>query len=158
MTGTGYLLMKTLHVLAVVVFLGNIIIGAFWKLRADRSGDPRIVAHTMTALISADRWFTMPAAILLVVFGFGAAGTGRLSLGSPWITWSIVLIAISGLVFMVKLAPLQRKLLAVARAALDDGAFDSAAYARLSSSWALWGSVATIAPLIAVVLMIFKPA
>jgi uncharacterized membrane protein len=158
MTGTGYLLMKTLHVLAVVVFLGNIIIGIFWKLRADRSCDPRIIAHTMAVLIGADRWFTMPAAILLVVFGFGAAGMGRLSLGSPWIAWSIVLIVISGLVFMVKLAPLQRKLLAVARAAVDGGEFDSASYARLSSSWAIWGSVATIAPLIALVLMIFKPA
>jgi uncharacterized membrane protein len=150
--------MKTLHVLAVVVFLGNIIIGIFWKLYADRSRDPRIIAHTMAGIIRADRWFTMPGAVLLVIFGFGAAGMGRLSLGSPWIAWSIVLIVISGLVFMVKLAPLQRKLLAVARAAVDGGEFDSASYARLSSSWAIWGSVATIAPLIALVLMIFKPA
>lgn len=156
--GTGYLVMKTIHVLAVVIFLGNIIIGIFWKLRADRSGDPRIIAHTMAGIIGADRWFTVPAAILLVVFGFGAAGIGRVSLASPWIAWSILLIVISALAFMVKLAPLQRRILAVARAAVDGGELDAAMYARLSSSWALWGSVATIAPLIALVLMVFKPA
>ncbi len=158
MTGNGYLVMKSLHVLAVVIFLGNIIIGIFWKLYADRSRDPRIIAHTMAGIIRADRWFTMPGAILLVVFGFGAAGIGRVSLGSPWITWSIVLIVVSALAFMVRLAPLQRRILAVARAAVDGGEFDAATYARLSASWALWGSVATIAPLIALVLMVFKPA
>lgn len=158
MTGTGYLVMKSLHVLAVVLFLGNIIIGVFWKLYADRSRDPRIIAHTMAGIIRADRWFTMPGAILLVIFGFGAAGIGHVSLGSPWIAWSIVLIVISALAFMIKLAPLQRRILAVARAAVDGGEFDAATYARLSASWALWGSVATIAPLIALVLMVFKPA
>jgi uncharacterized membrane protein len=93
-----------------------------------------------------------------VVFGFGAAGIGHVSLGSPWITWSIVLIVISALAFMIRLAPLQRRILAVARAAVDGGEFDTATYARLSASWALWGSIATIAPLIALVLMVFKPA
>jgi uncharacterized membrane protein len=157
MTGTGYLVMKTIHVLAVALFLGNIIVGNFWKLYADRSGDPRIIAHTMAGIIRADRWFTMPAATLLVVFGFGAAGIGRISLGSPWIAWSIVLIVISALAFMLALAPLQRRILAVARAAVDGGEFDAATYSRLSSSWALWGSIATIAPLIALALMVFKP-
>ncbi len=158
MSGTGYLIMKAIHVLAVVVFLGNIIVGAFWKAYADRSGNPRIVAHTIAGIIRADRWFTMPAAILLVVFGFGAAGIGRVSLALPWITWSIVLIVISALAFMLGIAPVQRRMLAVARAAVDSGELDSAEYARLSARWALWGSVATVAPLIALVLMVFKPA
>jgi uncharacterized membrane protein len=157
MTGTGYLVMKTIHLLGVVLFLGNIIIGAFWKMHGDRSGDPRIIAHTMAGIIGADRWFTMPGAILLVVFGFGAAGVGRVSLGSPWIVWSIILVVISALAFMVRLGPLQRRMLAVARGSSDASGFDSDAYARLSRSWALWGSVATIAPVIALVLMVLKP-
>lgn len=157
MTGTGYLLMKTIHVLAVVLFLGNITIGAFWKTLGDRSGDPRIIAHTIDGIIRADRWFTIPGAALLVVFGFGAAGIGRISLGSPWIVWGIVLVVISGLAFMIKLGPVQRRMLAVARVAADARSFDSAEYARLSRSWALWGTVATLAPIVAVVLMVFKP-
>jgi uncharacterized membrane protein len=149
--------MKTVHVLAVVLFLGNIITGVCWKAYADRSRDPRIIAHTIGGIIRADRWFTMPGVTLLLLFGFGAAGIGKVSLASPWIVWSIVLIVISGLAFMIKLGPLQRRILAVAQAAVDGGEFDSAAYARLSSSWALWGSIATLAPLIALVLMVLKP-
>ena len=157
MTGTGYLVMKAIHLLAVVLFLGNIGIGTFWKFYGDRSGDPRIIAHTMSGIIRADRWFTVPGVILLVVFGFGAAGSGHVSLGSPWIVWSIVLIVVSGLAFVIRIGPLQKRMLAVAREGSGATDFDSAAYARLSKSWAIWGSVALLAPVIAVVLMVLKP-
>jgi uncharacterized membrane protein len=158
MTESGYLIMKTLHVLGVVLFLGNIITAVFWKAYADRSRDPRIIAHTIGGIIRADRWFTMPGVTLLLVFGFGAAGIGKVSLSSTWILWSIVLLVISALAFMIKVGPLQRRILAVAQAAVDGGELDAAAYARLSSSWALWGGIATLAPLIALVLMVLKPA
>ena len=154
---TGYLVMKTLHVLAVVFFLGNITIGAFWKMHGDSSGDPRIIAHTINGIIRADRRFTIPSAVLLIVFGFGATGIGRIPLSSPWIVWGIVLVAISALAFMIKIGPIQRRMLAVARAAADASSFDSVEYARLSRSWTLWGIVATLAPVVAVVLMVFKP-
>ena len=48
-----YLAMKVLHVLAVVLFLGNIITGVFWKAHGDRTGDPRIIAHTLEGIIRA---------------------------------------------------------------------------------------------------------
>lgn len=48
-----YLAMKTLHVLAVVLFRGNIITGLFWKAHGDRTGDPRIIAHTLEGIIRA---------------------------------------------------------------------------------------------------------
>lgn len=158
MTGAAYLLMKTIHLLAVVLFLGNIIIGVFWKMHGDLSGDPRIIAHTMDGIIRADRWFTIPGALLLVVVGFATAGTGHISMRSSWIVWSIILVVVSALAFMIKLGPLQRRMLAVARDGADTGSLDIAAYARLSRSWTLWGVIATLAPLIAVVLMVFKPA
>jgi uncharacterized membrane protein len=48
-----YLASKLLHVFAVVLFLGNITIGVFWKLFGDRTRDPRIIAHTMAGIIEA---------------------------------------------------------------------------------------------------------
>ena len=71
---TMYLAMKTLHVLAAVLFLGNIITGLFWKAHGDRTGDPRIIAHTLDGIIRSDRWFTIPSVLLILVSGFGAAG------------------------------------------------------------------------------------
>ena len=66
-----YLAMKTLHVLAVVLFLGNIITGLFWKAHGDRTADPRIIAHTLEGIIRSDRWFTIPGVVLIVAFGVG---------------------------------------------------------------------------------------
>ena len=40
-----YNLLKALHVLSVVLFLGNIITGVFWKLHADTAGDLRARAQ-----------------------------------------------------------------------------------------------------------------
>jgi uncharacterized membrane protein len=153
-----YLAMKTLHVLAVVLFLGNIITGLFWKAHGDRSADPRIIAHTLDGIIRSDRWFTMPGVLLIVGFGVAAALLGRLPiLGTRWIWQSIVLFSISGLVFMFQVAPLQRRLLSLAATAASGQSWEEATYRRLSRRWEFWGIVAILTPLAAVVLMVHKP-
>ena len=45
-----YLLLKSLHVLGVVIFLGNIIVTAVWKALADRTGSPTIAAYAQRPL------------------------------------------------------------------------------------------------------------
>jgi hypothetical protein len=35
MTGTWFLILKSLHIVSVVLFLGNIITGVFWKVHGD---------------------------------------------------------------------------------------------------------------------------
>jgi uncharacterized membrane protein len=159
MTSAAYLVLKALHVAAVVMFLGNITVGAFWKAHADRGGDPRLIAFTLEGIIRADRWFTMPGVTLLLVAGFGAAGVGRLPIfRTAWIIWSLVLLVISGVAFMARLVPLQRRMRDLAQAAAGGAApFDRATYARLSRQWAIWGVIATLAPAAALVLMVLKP-
>jgi len=153
-----YLAMKTLHVLAVVLFLGNIITGLFWKAHGDRTADPRIIAHTLEGIIRSDRWFTLPGVVLIIVFGIAAAILGRLPiLGTGWIWQSIVLFGISGLAFMLQVAPLQRRLLALAVAAVAGRPWDHASYRRLSRRWEFWGIVAILTPLAALGLMVYKP-
>lgn len=46
-----YIVFKILHIAAVVIFLGNLVTGIFWKMHAEKSGDPRIVRHTMAGLV-----------------------------------------------------------------------------------------------------------
>jgi len=154
-----YFAMKALHLLAVTLFLGNIITGLFWKTHADRSGDPRIIAHTLAGIIRGDRLFTIPGVVLIILFGLGTAMIGKLPiLGTGWIWQSIVLFSISGLAFMAQVAPLQRRLHQLALDAAGGGAWDAAAYRRLSRRWEAWGLLAIATPLAAVVLMIVKPA
>jgi uncharacterized membrane protein len=152
-----YLIWKILHVIGVVLFLGNIITGVFWAYHADRARDPRIIAHAFEGISRSDRWFTMPGVILLTVAGLAAAMSGGFPiLRTGWIFWGLVLLILSGLTFMFFVAPLQRKISALAHAG-STGQFDSARYDSLRRSWALWGSIATLAPLAAVVLMVLKP-
>ena len=153
-----YFALKSLHILAVALFLGNIITGLFWKSHADRTGDPRIMAHTLDGIIRSDRWFTIPGVVLIILFGVGAAMAGKLSiLGTSWIRQSIELFIISGLAFMMQVAPLQKLLRQIALSASADAPFDQELYRRLSRRWELWGLLAIAAPLAALVLMVVKP-
>lgn len=153
MSPTPYLIMKTIHLASVVVFLGNILLGMFWKAHGDRSKDARTIAHTLEGIIRADRMFTMPAVTLLLIAGFGAQGMGGYPITLPWILWSLILVVVSTLAFMGFVVPAQKKMLALAKSS----SMDWARYEALSRQWNLWGIIATIAPIIAFVLMILKP-
>lgn len=152
-----YLLFKLLHIIAVVLFLGNIITGLFWKFHAEGTRDAKIIAHTFEGITRSDRWFTIPGVVIILVGGIGAAIVGKLPiLGTGWIFWSIVLFAISGLAFQFGVAPLQVQIAALARAG-ENGKLDWTRYHALVRAWELWGLVAVLTPVAAVVLMVLKP-
>ncbi len=154
-----YMVFKTLHLIAVVMFLGNITTGVFWKAHADRTRNPLLIAHALEGIIGSDRWFTLPGVALIVIGGVGAAIVGRLPiLHTGWIFWGIVLFTISGLAFMFGVVPLQRRMAKLMRSGAQSGAPDWNAYEAISRAWAFWGLVALLAPLAALLLMVFKPA
>lgn len=154
-----YLSLKLLHVVAVILFLGNIITGLFWKLHADRTRDPGIIAHAFEGIIRSDQWFTIPGVVAIVAAGFAAAIVGRFPiLGTGWILWAIVLFTVSGLAFGLRVAPLQRQLAQYARVGAANGQFDWERYRSLSHAWEGWGLAALLLPVGAVVLMVLKPA
>src|SRR5687768_3958322 len=129
-----YLVLKFVHVFAVILFLGNIITGIFWKMHADRTRNPQVMAHTLDGIIRSDRLFTLPSIVVITLAGIATAIVGGLSiLGTGWILWSIVLFSVSGLAFSFWVAPLQAKLAALARPA--DGQIDWARYHSLSRAW-----------------------
>jgi uncharacterized membrane protein len=151
-----YLLLKSLHVVSVVVFLGNILTGVFWKRHGDR-GDLAARRQALAGLIASDRIFTVPAVFAIIATGILNALIARIPiLGTPWILWSIVLFGVSGAVFGARVGPLQKKLLANVEAG-STGNWNESAYRELSRQWLFWGWVASGAPLIAVFLMVFKP-
>jgi uncharacterized membrane protein len=154
-----YLWMKLLHILAVVMFLGNITTGVFWHRHAARTRNPRLLAHTMDGVIRSDRLFTMPSIFVIIGTGIVAAVEGGLPLlRTGWIAWSLALFAVSGLLFMFRVAPLQRQLRTLAEAGAGSGSFDYDAYHRVALRWELWGAGATLTPVLALALMVLKPA
>src|SRR3954469_6097038 len=112
-----YLALKALHVASVVLFLGNIITGVFWKVHADRTADLRARAQALDGIIKADRWFTVPGVLLIAATGVSMALLAHLPmLGTFWIAASIALFGVSGVAFGIAVGPLQKKLLANVRA------------------------------------------
>ncbi len=102
--------------------------------------------------------FTLPGVILILLSGVAAALVGRYSLfRTDWIAGGIGLFTITAIVFMGRIAPIQRQMRDLARSAADQATFDWPSYQKLSRSWAIWGSIALLAPVIAVALMVFKP-
>jgi uncharacterized membrane protein len=153
-----YLVFKFIHIAAVIIFLGNIITGVFWKKWADRTRDLGIMAHALEGIIAADRLFTIPGVIVIVFGGFGAAGVQHIPvLRTGWVLWGIVLFTLSGIAFMAQLVPLQRRMAKMTRAGVSGGAFDWALYEKLSRAWDVWGLIALLAPLIAAAMMVLKP-
>lgn len=154
-----YLSLKALHVFAVVVFLGNIITGLFWHAHASRTRDAKLISHAMGGIIRSDRLFTMPGVTVILVSGVLLAIQGGYPLlRTGWILWPIILFSVSGLAFMLRVAPLQRRLLAMARAGAERGDFDYTPYRKLAETWELWGAVALLTPVAALIIMTVKPA
>jgi uncharacterized membrane protein len=154
-----YLLVKTIHVLSVVLFLGNIITGLFWKAHADATRDPKLQAHALAGIIRSDNWFTLPSVIVIIASGVMlSAEAGLPLLGTTWIAASLAALALSGLLFGAILAPMQRRLLKIASEATVGADWPSSTYRRTSMIWEMVGIVAILLPLGAVALMVFKPA
>jgi len=153
-----YLLIKLLHITAVIAFVGNITTGLFWHAHAARTRDPKVLAHTMDGIIRSDRLFTVPGVIGIIVTGVAAAIHGNFPiLRTGWILWTLILFVVSGLIFMIRVAPLQRQLRAIALAAVQSGTFEYAHYHALAVRWELWGAAALLTPVAGLALMVLKP-
>ena len=156
-----YVVLKLLHVVAVLVFLGNIFTGIFWKWNADRTRDARIIANALEGIIRSDRLFTVPGVIVVAVSGVATAMRGHYPiLHTGWILWALILFIVSGVAFGIRVAPLQRSLLAAARAGVsrphdDDDWWER--YDALSRRWDFWGGFALVTPLVAMAIMVLKP-
>ena len=142
-----YSILKFLHVLGVVVLIGNVTITAFWKVFADRKGDAGLVAHAQQAVIVADWIFTLPAIALILLGGYGMVLYADIDpFGSAWLIWGQVLFLISGCIWLGILVPAQIRQGRAARA-LRNGEPLRESYGRDGRLWLEWGIAAT-APLI----------
>ena len=150
-------ILLAIHILASVVFVGNIITAAFWKIRADRSGSLESIAITSRSLQLADFAFTMPGILALLVTGIWMVGiTGWQRFQEPWLGISFVLLILTATIWAAGLAPLQKRMTRLARDQSAAGQADPA-YRQASRTWSMMGGVATLLPVVILVLMALKP-
>ena len=150
-------ILLAIHLLAAVIFVGNIITAAFWKIRADKSGNLESMAITSRSLELADMAFTIPGIIGLLVTGVWMVGiTGWERFQEPWLGISLVLLILTATISVAGLVPLQKRMTRLARDQAAAGQADPD-YRRASRIWSMLGGVATLMPVVILVLMVLRP-
>lgn len=152
-----YLLLKTIHLLAVVAFLGNSTTGLFWMRFAFKRNDVRIIQHTALGIIRSDRLFTIPGVIIITAGGFFAAiYAGIPLLRTGWIFWPILLFTLSGVFFAYKVAPLQSKMKKYLNSSIENNNYQAENFAVLLKQWEFWAFLALATPVISFFMMLLK--
>jgi uncharacterized membrane protein len=152
-----YEIAKTVHVIGVILLVGNVSATAIWKLFADRTGDPKIMAFAQKLVTYTDFSLTLWGIILIVGGGYAAALIADLDLvGQGWLLYGQLLFVVSGALWLGILLPLQIR---QARAAkrFGEGSEVPEQYWRDCRSWIIWGLVATVPLVAGIWVMIAKP-
>ena len=148
---------KFLHVLGIILLLGNITVTAIWKVFADRTRDGDIVAFGQRMVTGTDFGVTIPGIVLTIVGGYGAMYAARYDFPGPgWLVWSQIWFVAAGILWLGILVPIQVKQARLARTLSGpDGVTPE--YRALARRWLFWGLVATVPLVAALYLMLAKP-
>ncbi len=145
-----------MHIIGAVLFIGNIIMAAYWKLGADRSGNLAVIHKSASDVMRADYVFTIPGIALLLTSGHVMADQYGYDIFSwSWLGISYGLLILSGVLWAVVLLPTQRRMIREAALSLQQNRLTEG-YRKASMRWNAFGSVATILPLTVLLLMVFK--
>ena len=153
----SYLAFKVVHLLGVVLFLGNIIVTGVWKTLADQTREPSTIAFAQRLVTITDWVFTLGGIILILIGAYGMVATGGLDpLRTTWLLWGQGLFIVSGVIWALILVPTQISQARMARDFARGGAIP-ARYWHLGRRWMIWGTIATLLPLANLYVMVVKP-
>ncbi|MCU0636200.1 MAG: DUF2269 domain-containing protein [Gemmatimonadaceae bacterium] len=143
-------LLQTVHVLAAILFVGNVIVTGIWaqmSYNARKSTDFLLAAR---AIVVTDWWFSVGAGSVLVQSGIWLAYLRGMPIwGTLWIRQAIVALTLSTVLWLVVVVPAQR--------VMKRSAHDEAALAAAFLRWGIAGWVATVPLVYAVWCMVAKP-
>ena len=156
-----YSALKILHILGIILFMGNIIVTGWWKTMADRTGDYRIIAFAQRQVTLTDWIFTLGGVLMVLAGGFGMVYTMNENMmqeihSQRWLWWGYHLFLVSGIIWVVILVPMQTILGRMARKFADTGDIPDR-YWLYSKIWLWAGILATVIPLANLYWMVIKP-
>lgn len=157
MSAESYIWFKWFHILAAILFIGNMVVTAWWKYAADKTRDPKIISFAVKQLMTTDKIFTFPS--VMILFGTGMAGAmvmGVKPAAISWVYYGMLLFIFSGLLWFIALLPMQLRMRTITmHLAPDEPVPDH--YWKLSMAWNFVGAIATALPIISSWYMVFKP-
>jgi uncharacterized membrane protein len=153
----SYEFLKFLHVIGVVLLVGNVTITAFWKVFADRTGDVNTIVYAQHLVTLCDWIFTLSGIVMILVGGYGMVAVRGLNVfEDEWLILGQLFFFVSGLIWLFVLVPIQVKQAGQARISSSSGSIP-ATYWRHGRLWLIWGIIATIPLVGAIYVMIAKP-
>jgi len=148
---------KTIHVIGVVMLVGNVTATSIWKVFADRTGNVQIMAFAQRLVTITDWLLTVPGIVLIIAGGFGSAWAANISpFATAWLRASELLFVLAGVIWVAILVPTQIRQARSARDFAVSGIVPEA-YRRDALRWLWWGIIATVMLIAAVMLMVAKP-
>lgn len=150
-----FTLIKTLHILSMVLLFGTGLGSAFYKWMADRSGTVAHIAVTNRHVVLADWIFTTPTVIFQPLSGLWMVHFFGLPLTTPWVAASLSLYALAGACWL-PVVWLQIRMKKMADAALADQTKLPQRYWQMARWWFWLGVPAFISMVLVVALMVFK--
>ena len=152
-----YLWLKAIHLLGVVLFLGNIIITGWWKAMADNTRNPQIIAFAQRQVTLTDYVFTAGGAAILLLAGMANVGMHHMPMSAKWLSQGMLMFTLSGIIWVAVLIPVQIKQAKLAKEFSITGVIPEI-YWMLCKRWNIFGAIAVLLPVINLYWMVFKPA
>lgn len=149
--------LKWVHIVSSTVLFGMGAGIAFFFIRAQRTGDVRVIAAVGREVVIADAIFTASAVVLQPLTGLGMVWISGYPLSAGWLRWSIVLYVLIGACWL-PVVWLQVQMRNLAMHAVVEGGSLLPPYLRFYRWWFALGWPAFIGVLIVFYLMVAKPA
>ncbi|MHA7968698.1 DUF2269 family protein [Rhizobium sp. CAU 1783] len=149
-------LLRLAHVIGAAVLFGTGAGIAFFMLMANRTRDPRLIAHVAGTVVIADTLFTATAAVLQPLTGAWLAHRIGWPLTTGWIALSLVLYGVVGL-FWLPVVWIQIQLRNLARNAAEANLPLPERYYRLYRIWFAFGFPAFLSMIGILYLMLIRP-
>lgn len=151
-----WFVLKSFHVLFAMLYLGTGIGSAYYKLRAFRSGDLRVIAFFDREIVIADWLFTVSSGIVMPATGLTMVLKLQLPLATSWVVTAFALWLVAGLAWLWA-AFLQIRMRNLSAQALGQNQPLPPEYLQAFKLWALLGIPAFLAAMATVVVMVKKP-
>jgi uncharacterized membrane protein len=147
-------LLKILHILAVVVLLGNLLMAPFWRKRLAMSGSPQARVAANRSVRLADLLFTLPGWVVILATGIVLSHHTGWRRG--WLHISLFLFLVWLGLWHVFTLRARKAMIARADEAIASGqtATELAQYER---QWVQWSYLSALVAVLILILMVAQP-
>lgn len=146
-------ILKSIHIAAAVLWLGNFVVTGIWSARAFATGNAELRTFAVREILLTDVLFTAVFGAAVTVSGISLASSEGIAVWhTMWTSAALWVVIGAGLTWLAVLLPLE---LRMRRLALNR---DDATLGRLFVLWNIIGWLVTIGLFGVIYLMVGKPA